>query len=442
MEVSHHLLGRDVACSCQRVHRVPISRIAVDADMMNSLVQFLSERGFRNVLVVADVNTYKAFGQRVEEDLSKAPFSLHTHVFTKEHGLLADEVAVAAVSNQLDEHPSDVVLAVGSGVINDIVRYVTFERGLPYVSVATAPSMDGYASTMAAMQFNGIKVTSTTHSPIAIFAHPNVLSEAPWELLQSGFGDLIGKIISLLDWKLAHTIYAEYLCQAAYDVVSEPLNFVISHAQDIRARDQDAVKNLFIGLVNSGIAMAMMGNSRPASGAEHHCSHYWDLAAYHGRRAHYPHGLQVGYATASMIELYRYIKELPRIKEPQVQPVSDDFVRYASQFYGPGAKEVIAAQTEKYEWLTRMSFHDEITMQKLRDALEPELSRLDEVQAALITMDITGNLRRIEVDDALRMETFLHARELRSRYTAFDFLVGQGLLESASSHVAMMELGK
>ncbi len=437
MEVPQHLLGRDVACSCQKVHRVPIEQTVVDVDMMSSLSQFISNHGWTRILMVADVNTYRAFGERVEEALASSSISVHTYVFAKEHGLLADEVAVAAVTSEIANNPSDVVLAVGSGVINDIVRYVTFRKGLPYISVATAPSMDGYASTMAAMQFDGIKVTSTTHSPIAIFAHPKVLSEAPWELLQSGFGDLIGKVISLLDWKLAHALYSETLCQTAYDVVSEPLNFVISHAGDILSRDQTAAKNLFIGLVNSGISMALMGNSRPASGCEHHCSHYWDLAAYQGRRAHYSHGIQVGYATYSMIEFYKYIESLPRINVPKVEPVSEEFERYANQFYGSGAKEVIAAQVEKYEWLQRMTFRSELRIADLVTALQPELNRLDAVREALLTVGITGDLYQIEVDDALRMETFLHARELRSRYTAFDFLVGQGLLQSAASRAVM-----
>ena len=477
MEVNTGLLNTQVTCTCGKTHHVPIERVVVGENITNDLVLFLNQKGLRNLLVVADANTDEAFGGQVRSQLREAGFQVEAYVFTNRHGLLPDEAAILAVRKAL--HPSagaegaegaegatdcsqfrarrtdgkprpdgvsvDVVVAVGSGVIHDIVRYVTFNEGLPFISIATAPSMDGYASGMAAMQFHGIKVTTRAWPPIAIFAELSVLMKAPFALVQSGFGDLAGKVTSLSDWILAAGLHGEYFCPMAYEMVYEPLEYVLSHADELRRRDSEAVKNLFLGLVNAGIAMAVVGNSRPCSGSEHHCSHFWDLLAFKGIREHTSHGLQVGYAVHWTALLYRYLLEERRheVLRPVLAPVvTDSFIRYASDFYGDGDREVIAFQREKAQWLAShpyvMSQPDVGVVHRALVSMMPGMpmtTLFDKLDDALSRMDIPLSPGFLEIDAEWLRQTFYHARELRARLTIFDVIASQDWLEDAMTKI-------
>lgn len=432
MEIPSHLFREPISCNCGSTHLVPLEEVVVAESAQKPVLEFLHRKQYRKILLVADANTNDAFGKTLFIHLKNHGIDVQSFVFSERHGLLPDEGAVQTVTRQIQLDAYHTVLAVGSGVINDIVRYTTFHAGMPYISVATAPSMDGYASNMAAMQFSGMKVTSTAHTPQAIFADLSVLVTAPFHLLQSGFGDLIGKVISLSDWMLANTLYGEHVCEQSYELVFEPLSYIIENADKLARRDEGAVKNLFIGLINSGIAMAMMGNSRPCSGSEHHCSHFWDLAAYQGKRQHVSHGIQVGHATYWMIQFYHYIEQLDSIRSPQRQIVTEEFKEYAREFYDQGAAEVIRAQTDKSEWLRQNDFRgSQVEFGSLKTALNPTLKKLNEVKRALLTMGIPADPEVLGLNKTLLMETFLHAKELRSRYTVFDFLEGQGILSRA-----------
>ena len=139
-------------------------------------------------------------------------------VFERQGNLVPDERAVSELEAALTEE-TDLIVGVGSGVINDLCKYVSWKRGLQYVIVATAPSMDGYASSGAAMITDGMKVTYTTHPPMMIFGDTDVLRHAPEDMIRSGYGDIIGKYSSLNDWQLSHVLNGEHLCREIYDLV-------------------------------------------------------------------------------------------------------------------------------------------------------------------------------------------------------------------------------
>lgn len=323
-----------------------------------------------------------------------------------------------------------VLVAVGSGVVNDIARYASFLAELPYISVATAPSMDGYASSIAALQFEGVKVTKPAHAPEAIFAALDVLAAAPWPLIQSGFGDLACKATSLLDWKLASRLYGEHWCGACHDMVREPLVHAVGRARDLRARDPEALRGLFIGLINSGVAMALIGHSRPASGSEHHCSHYWDYLAYTGEREHAPHGLQVGYAAHFTMALYRQLPTLDTLRTPAVPQLDGKWEADVRRRWGDGADDIVREQRAKRAWMLERrdrSAWDAAALAELQSALRADLARLPAADRALEEIGIPGTFGYLGVTEPMLRRTFAHANEIRARYTVFDFYEGQGV---------------
>ena len=166
---------------------------------------------------------------------------------------------------------------MGSGVIQDLCKYVSYQAKLPYYIVATAPSMDGYASKGAAMIWDNMKVTYNAHVPEVIIGDVDVLKDAPMEMIQSGYGDILGKYSCLNDWKLSRVVNGEYFCRYVYDLTYEILCKTKDLGPKLLERDAAAIETLMEALVGVGIAMAYVGNSRPASGSEHHLSHFFEV---------------------------------------------------------------------------------------------------------------------------------------------------------------------
>jgi glycerol-1-phosphate dehydrogenase [NAD(P)+] len=218
---------------------------------------------------------------------------------------------VALVMDQLSEQ-AEYLVAVGSGTVHDITRYCAWLRGIPFVSCPTAASVDGFCSSVAAMTWEGAKKTLTAVAPRLVVADLNVISQAPAYLARSGFGDMIGKYVALTEWRIAHLLTGEFYCDRIARITEEATRAVLDSAAGIAAGEAEAYEKLTYGLVLSGLAMQLMGNSRPASGAEHHISHIIEMApdSYHVC-SDALHGEKVGVGTLLAIEEYHRLAKLP-----------------------------------------------------------------------------------------------------------------------------------
>lgn len=246
------------------------------------------------ILLVADENTYAAAGAAVEDELRGA--DLVKLVFPGAPLLIPDERATSVMLCNMSDR--ELIVGIGSGVIQDLCKFVSMKTGTPYFIVATAPSMDGYASTGAAMIMDGMKVTYPAGLPEAIIADVDVLAEAPLDMIRAGWGDIVGKYSALSDWRLAETVLGERVNTYVYDLVSDMLGRTVPLAEKLLSRDPCSVKTLTEALVAVGIAMSLAGNSRPASGSEHHLSHFFEITGIvHGEK-YFPHGIDVLYSTA------------------------------------------------------------------------------------------------------------------------------------------------
>ncbi len=229
--------------------------------------------------------------------------------------LIPNEQAIMQVDRIISER-TDLVLGVGSGVINDLCKYCSFSHKLPYFIVATAPSMDGYASMGAAMLTGGMKTTFSAHPPAAIIGDVDILKNAPMPMIQAGFGDIIGKYSALNDWRLAHTVLGEYYCEAVDQLVMETVERTRMLADGICKRESEAIKALMEALVIVGVAMSYVGSSRPASGSEHHLSHFFEVTGILRGEPYLAHGLDVAYAcvmTQQMREKLLSLECVPRM---------------------------------------------------------------------------------------------------------------------------------
>ena len=174
---------------------------------------------------------------------------------------------------------ADLILAVGSGVIQDLCKYVSFFAHVPYMVVATAPSMDGYASASSSMTRDGLKISLPSRSADVIIGDTQILKTAPMHMLRSGLGDMLAKFISIAEWRIAHIITGEYYCEEVAKLIRSAVKKCVDNAEGLLAREDAAIEAVFEGLVIGGVAMNYAGVSRPASGVEHYFSHIWDMRA-------------------------------------------------------------------------------------------------------------------------------------------------------------------
>ncbi len=300
--------GMEYSCACGKSHKVDIQAIRVGSGVIQELPGILRDLGASHIFLVADNYTYEAAGRQVEQLLDQAGLAYHKRVFQTETPLVPNEYALGSVLAAMTSQ-DDMLLAVGSGTLNDVTKYVSARTGVPYVIAATAPSMDGYASTVAPTILDGFKTTLPAVYPAAIVADVDILKDAPMPMLTAGFGDIIGKFTSLADWRLSHQLNGEYYCPEVAGVIEAAVETCAANAQALAQREPQAIQAVTEALILSGLAMGMVGVSRPASGAEHQMAHYWEMDALRRGEEHPLHGNAVGVGTVLAASLYEMAVE-------------------------------------------------------------------------------------------------------------------------------------
>ena len=395
-------------CPCGKDHNCPIDYVEIGSGVLPRIAEICA--GFSKILLVADQNTYRVCGAEVEGYLV-GKIAGKVVFWTGDKPLIPDEVALETIDNEVKD--ADLIVGVGSGVINDLCKQVSFAHDLPYYIVATAPSMDGYASVGSALILKGMKVTLNARPPKAILADARVLKDAPMDMLQAGFGDIVGKYSCLNDWKLSALINGEYLCRQVYDIVYETARKVEGLAEGIKSRDEEAVCALMDALVVVGIAMAYVGNSRPASGSEHHLSHFFEITGILENKPYFSHGIDVIYsavATAAIRE---------KLLRCEPHPYTHDAAAWNGQIeriYTTSAEEVKKLQG-KLGWYESADFENVCAnWEGIREVLSeaPGEERMLEMvkSVGLDYAEFVALYGREKIDDAI-----VYAKDLKDRYS-------------------------
>ena len=247
-----------------------------------------------------------------------------------------------------DREPRTYV-AVGSGTITDITRFVSWRTGNPFVAMPTAPSVDGFASLGAPLILGGVKTTILTQPPKAIFADLDTLVTAPRAMIAAGFGDMLGKYTSVADWRLGHLLWDEPYDESIAQRTLAAAQRCADQAGAIGEGSRVGILALMEGLIESGYTMLDFGSSRNASGTEHHYSHYWEMQLLQEGRPAILHGAKVGVATVLVARLYDQIKKLTReevadLLEDSYLPSKEAEIARIQAAYGRMAPSIVADQ--------------------------------------------------------------------------------------------------
>jgi glycerol-1-phosphate dehydrogenase [NAD(P)+] len=438
------LLGFSSPCRCGKVHSVEMRGVSIRPGALEDMVGFAREVGGKlSLVVVADRVTREIAGERVRRLLESDGHRTRTCRLPDGAGGRphADEEALRIVEAALQG--ADLAVAVGSGTVNDLTKLASFNRKIPYLVAATAPSMNGYTSAIAAVMQKGVKRTVDCHQPYAAVADLDILKRAPAELVAAGLGDLESKPTSTADFRLCGRVRGYYYCPAPEGVVLEAEARVAEASAGLRERDPQALRLLTEALMLSGISMKLAGSSSPASGGEHLISHFWDMTAPDEGRVEGWHGAQVGVATIVTAALYEFLQEIDPgdvdvdalVAGHPPQEKIEDSIRAR---HGRRAEEVWREYSKKHPSAEQLRRELAVIRDGWGDlwadiggSLRPaaRIRKILSSAGAPVTMGglglEPGHLRR----------AFLAAREIRNRYTVLDLAADLGVLESRAGEV-------
>jgi glycerol-1-phosphate dehydrogenase [NAD(P)+] len=389
------------------------------------------------IVVVADRNTYQAAGERVLAAFATGRSPAELFLFDEPTRLkpLVDH------SRRLAERlrSGATAVAVGSGVINDVVKYAVALAGGRYVCVPTAASMDGYAASGAALLDRGFKRTLPCAPPVAIVVDTYVLAAAPREMTSWGYGDLAGKLVAGADWLVADALGEEAIAPRPYALVQDHLARWLAEPARVAAGDAAAIRALAEGLLICGFAMQAHGNSRPASGSEHQFSHLWEMEGLTVAGAPAAHGACVGMGTLAMLALYEQLlsPEMPPTvgAAPSPRPSLAERLGEVEAAFPPGPVRDSAFDEMRAKWgdpdrlARRLSVFADV-WPELRRRLRRQLPSALMVHRWLDAAGAPTSPEAIGVSRSKLRSDYVRARLIRRRFTALDLLDDIGCLSS------------
>jgi glycerol-1-phosphate dehydrogenase [NAD(P)+] len=399
--------------------RSPIERIEIAPSLEGREEELV--RGLRlgdRLAVVAGEHGVEVLGRRVAKALPGSDLVVLDHP-------KADE-ATADKLQDLVGH-ADALIAVGSGTVNDLCKYVAHRTGRQSATFATAPSMDGYVTTTVSITRDGFKLSLKAQAPKGVFFDLDILSHAPQPMILAGLGDTVCRSTAQVDWLLSHLLLDTDYAETPYALMREDEPELYAKASGLLEGDREAVLLLTRMLVLSGLGVLVTNTSHCGSMGEHSISHYIDMLA----KPHPGtlHGQQVGIATWTMARLQSQM--LAGKQPPKLQPLKVDEVSLQRRFgrLAPFCKEAIAkkpwdaAGTRK---LNQRLERDWATIsERLRSVMLPMMALEDLIEET----DMPRLAIQLDIDPGVYREAVGHAHELRDRYSFLDLAAQAGILE-------------
>ncbi|UCB44919.1 MAG: iron-containing alcohol dehydrogenase [Spirochaetota bacterium] len=438
------LMNLSYPCKCGETHRVPIRYLSIRNGALSEIGHRFDELGVKGKgVIVYDKKIEGSVASSVLPVLKNQGLNLTPHVMGDGIKLIPAEVELAQKMADDIKGKPDYLVSLGSGVISDLTKFAAHLLKLPYVLIPTAPSMNGYTSSMAALTDRGIKSTLMVESAHAIFADTDILKKSPIEMVRSGLGDIVSKSICNADWKLSNIVRKTYFCSLPFHItdISEPL--YLDAAEEIGRKTERGISVLTDGIMRSGLSMTIIGTSTPSSGAEHLLSHYLDLMALIKGMKKQFHGVQVGVATLLILNLYEYIRNysVKNVRIDKLKSLHQDepeIKRFMKKKFGRYADGVIESYIQKYlPWHEKKKEIEYIIdcWDEIWNELSPYMRPKKPVEHALKRCGAASTYLDLgyTMDDAY--DAIINARFIRSRYTILDLAADIGILDEAAGKV-------
>lgn len=409
-------------CACGKEHRAHLKDAVVRPGAVELLSEYAKKYGGSRAFVIADENTFAAAGEKVTNNLLENGIPFTRFTYGKER-IEPDERALGSLLLHFD-HRCDILIAIGSGVLNDITKIVAKLSGLPFIVVATAPSMDGFASSTSSVIRGGLKVSVDSACPDVVIGDTDVLKDAPLPMLRAGLGDMLAKYTSLCEWRIGRVVTGEYYCEEVARMIRAAVKKCVDNASGILTRDPAAVDAVMEGLIVSGIAADWAGVSRPVSGTEHYFSHLWDMRALEFGTPWSLHGIQCGIGELLTLEKYEELKKT-RPDKNRALSFFEEFDKDAwfgriRAYLGKSAEAIIdgASGSDRYDKEKHAERVENIceNWDDILRIVDEELPSYETLDGILKTIDAPRKPSDIGIPDGETPLAFRMTRDIRDKY--------------------------
>ena len=333
-----------------------------------------------------------------------------------------DEKNLKIIRNALERKNSakkyDLIIGVGSGVINDLCKFTSCETAIPYVIFASAPSMNGYLSRNASIMVRGHKKTLAATLPLAVYADLAILKSAPKTMIQAGIGDSLCFYSCWFDWLLSHLILDTKFDAKPFEILRAKMEFLVKNYRRFKLNDDELLKILMEILLLSGTGMTLAGGSYPASQSEHLIGHAFEMK--YPKKSHkILHGLQIAVTTLTTVKLQEKL-----LAQDFLQLQKTEFpTQKIEKFFGKKiAQECKKEYCEKINFdLEKINKRLELDWKRHRKVLQKILLAEKTVQKILQHFKIKITEKSLELSSKQYQELAANAKFIRNRFTCLDF---------------------
>lgn len=426
-----------VECSCGCAHHDINKDIYIGKGLISRIPGYIERRGLgTHCVLVADDNTYAVAGAAVEKALLDAGFDVVPCVIHRQTDMLPDDLSCGEVLLSITRD-TQFLIAVGSGSVTDTTRINAERTYLPFVSVGTAPSMDGYASAVAPLLHRGLKIQRPAVCPEIIVCDLDVLATAPMHMIASGVGDVLGKYIAKADWQLGEIINGEACCPVCVEMVTNAVNALVDNVDEIARKSEKGMRILIEALLLAGVTIMIIDNTRAVASIEHNIAQFWEMILVQRGVEPPMHGASVGVSTLLVWPMFeRFAKEdlskldLEAIRAKRISREKRE--RWMLHAYGAeGGKQIM-----------RENPGDFLTWEEQERRIRTAQERFDEIKAVIDAMPSLEKIKEVmrtlgaemtpeeeEIPDDLLRLSMHCGKDYRTRYTLFKLIDECGLLD-------------
>lgn len=430
-----HITG--IQCDCGLLHNEISQDIYVGENLLSRVPEYIKKRGLgTKCVLVADNITYEIAGKTVYEALLENGFEVTVCRIVREGKMVPDETAVGEAVMALSRD-TQFMIAVGSGSVTDTTRVTAVNAKIPFVSVGTAPSMDGYTSVVAPLIYRGAKVHRKANCPEIIVCDLGIMKNAPEGMFVSGVGDVLGKYIAKADWVLGSIINDEIYCSACGGIVIDAVNRLLENIDEIKNRTVKGTKILIEALLLAGLTIMIVGHTRAVASVEHNIAHYWDMCMLKKGKSEPTHGTAVGISTMMIWPAFEAFRDAElsgidkeKIRKNRISRAERE--KWVLSTYGEeNGREIISENPGDF-----------LSWEEQERRIDRAVSRMDDIRRELSLLPAYEKIRQameklsspmkpceIGIDEESLATSLRCAKDYRERYTLFKLLDELGMLE-------------
>lgn len=409
-------------CTCGKLHVASLKNVITGKNALNSLPQEIEKLKAKKVFLMSDINTDRVAGSYVRSLLKEHKIPYSEYIFSESH-IVPDEHSVGSAVMHFDKE-CDCLITIGSGVLNDIGKILSATAKIPYIIIGTAPSMDGYASDSSSMEMDGVKISLSSKCPDVIIGDTDILKTAPDRMLLAGLGDMIAKYVSVCEWRISHEINGEYYCEKVAGLVRDALKKCVSNPEGLLNKNDEAIQNVFEGLIVSGLTMKFAGVSRPASGVEHYFSHVWDMRSLEKGTPSDLHGIQCAIGTLYSIKLYERLSTIVPDKTSATESVQNfsytQWCETLREHLGKSAETLIALEAKEGKFDTeKHKARLQTIIEKwdiILNIIKEELPPSEDIEKLMKNLKMPLSCSDIGISEDTLKTTFKTTKDIRNKY--------------------------